>query len=36
MSKSGKRCGDDGDTELHFGVIGWISRFFLKKLGKWM
>jgi len=36
MSKSGKRCGDDGDAELHFGVIGWISRLFLKKFGKWM
>jgi hypothetical protein len=30
MSKSGKRCGDDGDTRLHFGVIGRISKFFLK------
>lgn len=22
MSKSGKRCGDDDDAELHFGMIG--------------
>lgn len=32
MSKNDKRCGDDGDTELHFGVIGWISRIFLSEL----
>jgi hypothetical protein len=34
MSKSGKRCGDNGDAELHFGVIDF--KIVLKKAWKRM